>query len=53
VDINGKLRGIVFNGTRQGGYQYIPYNFSFLQPGTYTLKFTINGNVSAVQVLKL
>jgi subtilisin family serine protease len=53
VDMNGKLRGIVFNGTRQAGYQYVPYNFSFLQPGTYTLKFTINGNVIGVQVLKL
>ena len=23
VDMNGKLRGIVYNGTRQAGYQYI------------------------------
>jgi Secretion system C-terminal sorting domain len=53
VDVNGKVRGIVFNGTRQAGYQYIPYNFSYLQTGAYTLKFTINGEVSAVQVLKL
>ncbi|HEV3223572.1 MAG TPA: S8 family serine peptidase [Puia sp.] len=53
VDMDGKLRAIVFNGSRQAGYQYIPYNFSFLRTGSYTLKFTINGDVTAVQILKL
>jgi len=53
VGVDGRFRAEIFNGTRQAGYQYIPYNFSYLRTGSYTLKFTINGEVTAVQVLKL
>jgi subtilisin family serine protease len=53
IGVNGVLRAIIFNGNRSAGYQYIPYNFSHLQTGSYTLKFTINDDVKAVQVIKL
>jgi len=53
VGMDGKLRAVVFDGNRQAGYQFIPYNFSFLRTGNYTLKFTINGEVRAVQFIKL
>ncbi|RAJ06550.1 subtilisin family serine protease [Chitinophaga skermanii] len=52
VSMNGKLQGVLFEGTVQAGYQTIQINAANLTAGNYLLRFNIDGKVGEVQIAK-
>ena len=53
MGITGIVHSILFEGTKQAGFQTINANFDNLAAGSYLVRFTIDGKQGIIQVAKL